>query len=128
MDKRIENIKDFLQSTHDRFPLMKFKCEYDSINHTYIIEVHPQEEFTANNDYVSLESDFWDKFENEHQGYYLLFVTKDSLNHVSIPAFSIGYEEINEIIQPAQMSKFEFNFSLATELTYEGENNYALAA
>jgi|GEM_PF-3311375 len=88
-DSRIVMIKEFLENTHSKFSNMNFRCEYNPISSTYIIEVKPLHEFEENDDYATLEYNFTSAFEKKFPQYLLTFVSDNSMTKVENPDFEI---------------------------------------
>jgi hypothetical protein len=96
-ESRLKFLKDFLEETHLKFPEIKFRCEFNPLSLTYIVEVRPFSQFKCNKEYGSLEYDFNEKFERVFPGYMVLFISDESLTKIENPLFEIGYGSYNKI-------------------------------
>lgn len=90
--KEIALIESFLNSVNSKFPSIKFRCEFNPISNTYIIEVKPLTEFDNNEEYSELEYDFTRNFEEQFPKAMLLFISDNSLNKITNAFFTVGYE------------------------------------
>jgi hypothetical protein len=96
-ESRLKILKDFLEETHLKFPEIKFRCEFNALSFTYIVEVIPFSQFKCNKEYCSLEYDFSEKFESAFPGYMVLFVSEESLTKIKNPILETGYDSCNKI-------------------------------
>lgn len=119
MEERIEYIKDFLENIHQCFPEIKFRCEFNPMSLTYIIEVIPLSSYTANEEYREKEYSFIEEFESKFPEYIVMFVSDDSLTKIKSPILEIGYYTIT-----IEDDSFCFTFDDSWIIN----NNYALAA
>ena len=99
-DNRITMIREFLEDAHSKFPNMNFRCEYNRISSTYVIEVKPLYEFEENDDYAELEYNFTSVFEEKFPQYLVTFVSDNSMTKVENPDFEIcSFEnEVSNIV------------------------------
>lgn len=88
-DDRMIMIREFLENAHSRFPNMDFRCEYNHVSSTYVVEVKPLREFETNDDYAELEYDFTAEFEAKFPKYLITFVSENSMTKVGNSDFEI---------------------------------------
>lgn len=122
-DKRLDYIESFLINVNKKFPNIRFRCEYEPINYTYIVETIPLSEFKNNEEYLKIEYEFTEEFESKYLGYALMFISSESITKINNPLFEIGYQAIDFKRRQAYFSfmsdyeigysPLEFNFSLA---------------
>ena len=120
-DGRIAMIKEFLENSHSKFPNMNFRCEYNPISFTYIIEVQPLSDFEENEDYAELEYNFISEFEEKFPQYLLTFVSDNSMTKVENPNFEICSFE-NEISNGVNFTEVNI------EDVWYMENNFYMTA
>lgn len=119
-DRKIEVIKDFLESVRSKFSGINFRCEYNKISFTYIVEVTPLNEFEDNAEYADLEYDFITRFEEMFPKYIVMFVSDNSMTKIETPDFEICSfkNETSNII----------NFTGINDIWHSEDNPYMIAA
>lgn len=116
MRERLIFIIEFTKAMCEKFPEIKFRCEFDPRSLTYIMEVMPLEVY-KNPEYSELEYDFSREFESAFPGYTIMFVSEESLVSVSDPFLITECVEVDE-------SEMQFEFGDSKYIN----QNHAIAA
>jgi hypothetical protein len=91
--KRIRFIEKFLKEMRLTFSDMKFRCEFISFSHTYMIEAKPVERFEHDERYAIEEYNFMRRFEDKFLGYTIFFISDNSLMEIENPILTVGYDQ-----------------------------------
>lgn len=82
-------IENKLTEIVDLFPELTFRYQYNQRNQTHIVETKPLEAYKNNGAYIKAESDLMFEFENRFLTETILFVSDESLTHVTAPCFTV---------------------------------------
>lgn len=83
-------IHEKLNILYDSIPNIKIRYEYMESLRSYFIEILPVELFKSNIDYIELEMEIEEEFENLYDEE-ILFITKGSLCEINNATFTLGY-------------------------------------
>jgi hypothetical protein len=83
-------IQKRLKELFDKFNNIKIQYEYNANTATHIIEINPIN-FFKNENYIILEAELEEKFENLFPDQSIIFISENSLSKIKNAEFKLGY-------------------------------------
>jgi len=120
--KSLEYIKRNLGEIVKNFPDMSFKCKYDKMTKTHIIDVQPIEYYKNNDQYALQQFNLRKDFDNKFFPESILFISDESLINVTNYDFNICFTKIITLNMNQNIKSSE------KDLLYQECPNYALAS
>ncbi len=108
---------------------IKIRYEYRAYMSTHFIEILPLDTFEKNQEYILIEMEIQDKFEEIYgKKEDILFISSESLNEIREEQYSLGHEEIIKTITIPPALKHVFASEFANIILTEQNTSYQLAA
>jgi len=121
-----EFLTDKLKKMSLKFKDIKIRYEYRKSTMSHIVEVIPLLIFNNDEEYMRVEFELEEEFENLFPDEDIVFVSEDSLTEIKNPDLLLGYESITFEVSEVSQSFVVNGFT--EEVDFWGCENYALAA
>ena len=121
--KSQEFLRKKLTELSFKFDDIKIRYEYRQNTKSHIVEIIPLSVYN-NSEYMMVENELEDEFEQLFFNEEIVFVSENSLTEINIPDFTLGYDSF--VVEIPYMEMIVYGFS--TEVNSYGDECYALAA
>ena len=106
-----EFVEKELRNFIEKFPQSRVRYEFREFANAYFIEVLPREVYSSNAEYMSWESEMWDKFVEHYPEEGICFISDGMLVEIKNPELTLyGDQYLNSLI-PIILPPLNFNKS-----------------
>jgi len=111
-----KELGDFIK----KFPQVSVRYEYHELSNAHFIEVVPNEVYSLNDDYISWETNMWDRFVNLYPVEGICFISDDALVGIEKAELTLYGTDYTPVSTIQEMVAFDAAFNKNGYSIYNG--------